>query len=96
MDTTAVKQVLWPHELVFTPDSLPAIYNSIAFVNGYLSIMALPMDILRHKMASHLQEMMEDGETFGWLVVCAYHAHWLQHLEQGWDPETTRRLPGTN
>ena len=37
MDTTAVKHVLWPHELVFTPDGQPAVYDSIscmAFVNG--------------------------------------------------------------
>ena len=36
-DTTAVKQVLWPQELVFTPEGKPAIYNSMsctAFVNG--------------------------------------------------------------
>ena len=37
----------------------------MAFVNGYLSIMALQMDILRVKMVIHLQEMMEDGETLG-------------------------------
>ena len=45
------------------------------------------MDTLRDKMAIHLQEMMEDGETFGWPVVRAYHAAWLQVLapapEQG-------------
>ena len=44
-------------------------------------------------MSGHLQEMMEDGETFGWPVVRAYHAVWLQHLEQGramWHNETTK------
>ena len=42
-DTTAVKQVIWPHELVFTPDGHPATYQNLSFmalVNGYLSIMA--------------------------------------------------------
>ena len=96
VDTTAVNQVLWPHELVFTPDGRTTVYNSIscmAFMNRYLSIMALQMDILRNKMTIHLQEMMEDGKTFRWPVVHAYHVAWLQHLEQGratWDYEATR------
>ena len=53
MDTTAVKEVLWPHELVFTPDGQPAIYESLssmAFVNGYFSTMALQKDTIRNKM----------------------------------------------
>ena len=36
---------------------------------------------------------MEDEETFGWPIVRAYHAVWLQHLEQGrasWNDEITR------
>ena len=44
-------------------------------------------------MSTHLTEIMEDGETFRWPVVRAYHAVWLQHLEQGratWDDEATR------
>ena len=44
--------------------------------------MALQMDMLRKKMAFLLQEMMGVGETFGWLVVHAYHAAGLQHLAQ--------------
>ena len=53
--------------------------------------MSLQKDTLRDKMAIHLQEMMEDGETFGWPVVRVYHMAWLQHLEQGrvtWDDVT--------
>ena len=64
--------------------------SCMAFVNGYLSIMTLQMDILRNKMAIHLQEMMEDGETSRWPIVLAYHAAWHQHLEQGratWEDE---------
>ena len=70
--TTAVKQGIWPHELVFIPDGQPATFQSLsclAFVNGYLSIMAQQMDIIRNQMATHLQESMEDGEIFGWPVV---------------------------
>ena len=85
-DTTASKKVLWPHELVFTPDGEPTTYESLsamAFINGYLSIMSLQKDSLRDKMAVHLQEMMADGENFGWPIVRVYHTVWLQHLEQG-------------
>ena len=76
-DTTAVKHVLWPHELVFTPKSQPMVYESMpsmAFVNGYLTIMSLQKDTLREKMAIHLQEMMDDGETFRWPVVRVHYA----------------------
>ena len=56
-------------------------------------IMTPQKDSLRHKMAVHLKEMMEYGETFGWPMVRAYHTVWLQHLEQGratWNDEVTR------
>ena len=69
VDKTALMQVLLPHKLFFTPDGQPASYHSLscmAFVNGYLSIMALQMDIIRNKMAIHLHEIMDDDETFGW------------------------------
>ena len=59
-----------PIELVFTPDGQLATYQSLscmAFINGYLSIMAQQTDIIRNQMASHLHELMEDGEIFGWL-----------------------------
>ena len=41
------------------------------------------MDTIRNQMATHLEELVEDGEIFRWLVVRAYHAAWLQHLELG-------------
>ena len=44
-------------------------------------------------MSAPSQGALEDGETFGWPTVRAYHAVWLQHIEQGratWDDETTR------
>ena len=67
-DTTTVQQVIWPHELVFTPDGQPATYHNLSFmavVNGYFSIMAQQMDTIRNQMATHLQELTEDGEIFG-------------------------------
>ena len=38
---------------------------------------------IRKQMANHLQKITEDWENFGWPMVRAYHAAWLQHLEQG-------------
>ena len=35
-------------------------------------------------MLTLLQELMKDGEQYGWPAVRAYHATWLQHMEQGW------------
>ena len=64
----------------------------MAFVTGFLTIMDLQSDVLRRKMSAHLKEIMEDCETFRWPMVRAYHAVWLQHLEQGratWDDEAT-------
>ena len=57
--------------------------SSMAFVNGYLSVMALESQQVKVRMLAHLQEMMEDGEAYGWPIVLSYHVAWLQHLEQG-------------
>ena len=42
-------------------------------------------DIKVH-MLSHLQELMANGETYGWPIALAYHTAWIQHLEQGNGP----------
>ena len=83
-DTTAIHRVLWPHELIFTPEGQPTAYeglSAMAFVKRFLNIMFLQKDALRIKMAAHLQEILEDGETFGWPMVRAYHVVW--NVEQG-------------
>ena len=44
-------------------------------------------------MSAHLQELMEDCETFGWPLVRTYHTVWLPHLKQRrakWNDEATR------
>ena len=46
----------------------PAMYEDLscmAFVNGYLSVMALQPESTKPKMFMHLQEMMENGEAYG-------------------------------
>ena len=65
----------------------------MAFVDGYITIMSrerLPIKILT---LTHLQELMADGEHYGWPAISAYHAAWLQHIEQGrtaWGDEDTQ------
>ena len=38
---------------------------------------------VRDIMLRHLQELFEDADVYGWMVVGEYHAAWLQLLEQG-------------
>ena len=80
---------MWPHEYVFTPKGQPAAYESIsimAFVTGYLTIMDLQSEALRRKISAHLKEVSEDGATFVWPMVRAYHAMWLQHQNRAGQP----------
>ena len=52
-DTSAIHQVMWPHELIFTAKVQPITYKSLsimAFVNGFLTIMALQTDALKIKI----------------------------------------------
>ena len=87
VDTTAVKQVIWPHELVFTPDGQPATYQNrfcMAFVNVYLST---------NFTGAH--EGLGRSPGAPWPVVRAYHAVWLQHLEQSratWEDDGIRLM----
>ena len=82
-----LKQITWPHELIYILVGLPVVYKDLSpmlFVNGYLEVLAMLNEDIKWLMLSHLQELMADGEAYGWHVVLAYHAAWLQHLEQGW------------
>ena len=85
-DNTVVKQITLPHELIYTQAVLPAVYEDLSpmlFVNGYLEVLATVKDDTKELMLSHLQELMADGEAYGWPVVLVYHAACLQHLKQG-------------
>ena len=44
--------------------------------------MAKEPEKIKTRMLTHLQEIMEDGQYYGWLVVKSYHMAWLQHLVQ--------------
>ena len=85
-DTTIFCQVTYPHEVVYSPSAQPVAYEQIssrAFVNGYITIMSKELPHIKALLLTHLQELMEEGEYYGWLAVRAYHAAWLHHIEQG-------------
>ena len=37
----------------------------------------------KDKMATHLDELMQDSELYGWQKVRAFHSVWLNQIEQG-------------
>ena len=41
-DSTILKQIIWPNELVYRPGSKPAVYDELSllyFINAYLAIL---------------------------------------------------------
>ena len=60
-----------PHEVIYSPSAQQAIYeqlSSMAFVNSYLTVMFREHPYIKALMLNHLQELMEDGEHYGWPV----------------------------
>ena len=90
-DVYVTKRVSWPHEMVTTAHGQPPIYLDMSlalFTNEYLCVAAAESGPVREYMLEHLQELMEDVESYGWKVVRNSNAVWLQLLEQGrvvWD-----------
>ena len=69
-DNTVVNQITWPHELIYMSAGQPAVYEDLSpmmFVNGYLERLVRVDQDMRVHMLSHLQELMADGEAYGWL-----------------------------
>ena len=82
-----VRSVMWPHEVVYSPTAQPIVYeniSSMAFMDGYITVMSGESLLIKNLMLTHLQELIEDGECCRCLAVRAYHATWLQHIEKGW------------
>ena len=70
----------------FTSQGQAPVYADMSlalFSNGYLAIVAEENVAVKEYMLSHLQELFEDVEVYGWKSVKEYHAAWLQLLEQG-------------
>ena len=52
----------------------------MAFVSGYLIVMDSQHQDTKAFLDSHLQDIMEDVEAYGWPVVRDFHSTWLQHI----------------
>ena len=54
-----------------------------SFANRYMGIVAEAGSPIKEWMLTHLRELFEDVDVYGWSVVKECHAAWLQFLEQG-------------
>ena len=65
-DNTLITYVTWPHEVIFTSEGKPAVYDELSamtFMKGYLTVMDSQKYDIKNYMNSHLQDWMEDGEA---------------------------------
>ena len=72
--------------MVYTAQGQPPIYADMSFAlftNTFMCVAAAESVVVKDYIYSHLQELMEDVEVYGWKVVKDYHAAWLQFMEQG-------------
>ena len=95
-DGTVLKKVTWPHEVMFTPEGRTAVYGELsvmACLRGNLIVMDSQPQDTKALMDSHLADLMEDREVYGWPLVRDFHSTWLQHIEMGratWDNHATK------
>ena len=68
-DTLVSKKITWLHEVVYTSQGQSAIYGDMSVVlfdNSYLMILGEEPEEIKGYMLTHLQEIMEYIETYGW------------------------------
>ena len=85
-DSTVVKCITWPHELVYISGVQSAIYEQFSvplFASGYIAFLNTVKSGFKEVMLKHLQELMADSAIYGWEHVRTYHAVWLQQIENG-------------
>ena len=76
-DTTVLKQIMWPHELVYDPRGRPAAHEDLPlplFIQGYLAILQAEKPQKKDIMLKHLSELMADAAIYGCESVRAFHA----------------------
>ena len=69
VDSTVIKRIMWPHELVYTSRGEPVTYELISlpqFVTGYLSVLDTVKSEERQLMLKHLKELMSVSSTYRW------------------------------
>ena len=68
-NTTVLRQINWPHELVYGPGSQPTIYDELPlplFIQGYLAIIESERPAQKKAMLKHLSELMANAAIYGW------------------------------
>ena len=80
-NSSVLCKVVWPHGLVYTAASQPAVYDDISPGGVYLVVMEPPKPAVHPLMAQCLLELMEDAELYSWEPIRAFHAMLLQQLE---------------
>ena len=85
-DTTVLKQIVWPHKLVYDLSGRPAAYDDLPlllFIQGYLAILQAENLQKKDTMLKHFSGLMADAAIYGWESMRAFHAVGLQQLENG-------------
>ena len=85
-DTQVVSRLEWPHELVYMADGRPAEYETLSislFISGYMKITDRQKPDIKSPMSASLAYLMVNSERYGWEALCAFHAIWIQQLDQG-------------
>ena len=68
-ETTVLRHIMWPHELVYEPGSQPAIYDELTlhlFISGYLAILEVVKTDQKDAMLKHLSDLMADAPVYWW------------------------------
>ena len=69
VDSTIIKCITWPYELVYTSGGEPVTYDYISmsqFVTGYLCVLDMVKPGEKQCTLKHLKEMMVDASMYGW------------------------------
>ena len=74
--------------MIYSPSAQLAIYDqlsSMAFVDGYLTVMAREPPHIKYIMLNHLQELMEDSEWYRWsgLIMLPGSSMWSEAGQHG-------------
>ena len=78
--------VTWPHKCIYAADRQPTEYKTLSvplFVSGYVKVMDTETLASKSLVGAHLADLMADAELYVWEAGRAFHAIWLQQIEQG-------------
>ena len=95
-DSHVLHRVKWSNKVVICSQGKPPVYEDISlplFSNRYLSVVSEETPVIQGYMFTHLRQIFEDVEVYGWGSVQEYDATWLPVLMQGrasWSNEQKR------